>query len=218
MKNYYKILEVDEKASKEIIEKAYKVLAKKYHPDLQEEQKKKWAEEMFKEIAESYEILSDDIKREEYDQKLAFEKANNQQKMQQQSTSSQTNLNYEELIKKRDELLKRKENLERNINNSSVIDEELLRKQIEYEKQKAYNDAYIKSLKDRGYKIKYKKTFKDYLAVLITIIISIFIIFILWLIPPTKKIMQDIYQENIIIKIIVDFFIIIGKAILQIFK
>ena len=41
MKNYYEILEVDQKASKEVIEKAYKVLAKKYHPDLQEEKNKK---------------------------------------------------------------------------------------------------------------------------------------------------------------------------------
>lgn len=39
MKNYYEILQVNEKASQEIIEKAYKVLAKKYHPDLQEARK-----------------------------------------------------------------------------------------------------------------------------------------------------------------------------------
>ena len=37
VKNYYEILEVDKKASPEIIEKSYKVLAKKYHPDLQKE-------------------------------------------------------------------------------------------------------------------------------------------------------------------------------------
>ena len=35
MKNYYEILEVDKNASEEVIEKAYKTLAKKYHPDLQ---------------------------------------------------------------------------------------------------------------------------------------------------------------------------------------
>ena len=41
MKNYYEILQVNENASQEIIEKAYKVLAKKYHPDLQNDMKKK---------------------------------------------------------------------------------------------------------------------------------------------------------------------------------
>ena len=44
VKNYYEILEVDKKASPEIIEKSYKVLAKKYHPDLQKEGNIKKAE------------------------------------------------------------------------------------------------------------------------------------------------------------------------------
>ena len=44
MKNYYEILEVDKKASEEIIEKAYRALAKRYHPDLQngEIKKERW--------------------------------------------------------------------------------------------------------------------------------------------------------------------------------
>ena len=40
MKNYYEMLEIDKHASKEIIEKAYKTLAKKYHPDLQHQDRK----------------------------------------------------------------------------------------------------------------------------------------------------------------------------------
>lgn len=44
MKTLYEILEVSETASKEIIEKAYKVLAKKYHPDLQPQEQKENAE------------------------------------------------------------------------------------------------------------------------------------------------------------------------------
>ena len=71
MKNYYEILQVDEKASSEIIEKAYKVLVKKYHPDLQKDIKKKeLLEDKLKQINEAYDILSDSFLREQYDAEL----------------------------------------------------------------------------------------------------------------------------------------------------
>ena len=44
-KNYYEWLEISKNASPEVIEKAYKALVKKYHPDLQEGESKKEAEE-----------------------------------------------------------------------------------------------------------------------------------------------------------------------------
>lgn len=69
-KNYYQILQVDKEASIEIIEKAYKTLAKKYHPDLQTIYNKDSSEEMLKAINEAYETLSSKEKRYEYDQKL----------------------------------------------------------------------------------------------------------------------------------------------------
>ena len=68
MKNYYEILEVDRNASQEIIEKAYKILVKKYHPDLQQSQTdKKFAEEQIKLINDAYDTLSDKDKKENYD-------------------------------------------------------------------------------------------------------------------------------------------------------
>lgn len=70
MKNYYDELEVSKTASKEIIGKVYKMLAKKYHPDTTEEPDKHAAEEKFKIISEAYEILSDDEKRKKYDLEL----------------------------------------------------------------------------------------------------------------------------------------------------
>ena len=61
METLYDILEVSKKASKEIIEKAYKTLAKKYHPDLQNsDNEKKIAEERMKAINEAYSVLSDE--------------------------------------------------------------------------------------------------------------------------------------------------------------
>ena len=72
MKNYYDELEVSKTASKEVIEKVYKVLAKKYHPDTTKQVDKQAAEEKFKAISEAYEILSDDEKRKKYDSELNY--------------------------------------------------------------------------------------------------------------------------------------------------
>lgn len=66
-KDYYQILGVNRNADKEGIKKAYRDLAKKYHPDLNP-QNKKAAEEKFKEISEAYEVLMDDQKRARFDQ------------------------------------------------------------------------------------------------------------------------------------------------------
>jgi molecular chaperone DnaJ len=74
-KEYYDILGVNKDASTDDIKKAYRKLARKFHPDLNPGDKA--AEKKFKEVNEAYEILSDPKKREEYDQcgKAAFEGA-----------------------------------------------------------------------------------------------------------------------------------------------
>jgi len=63
--DYYEILGVSRTATKTEIKKAYRKLAMKYHPD-----RNKWdkiAENKFKEINEAYSILSDSLKRQQYD-------------------------------------------------------------------------------------------------------------------------------------------------------
>ncbi len=67
-RDYYEVLGVDRGASADELKKAYRKLAKKYHPDLNPGDKAKEAEEKFKEASEAYEVLSDDQKRQRYDQ------------------------------------------------------------------------------------------------------------------------------------------------------
>jgi molecular chaperone DnaJ len=64
-KDYYSILGVERNATQEQIKKAYRKLAIQYHPDKAGEDKA--AEEKFKEVAEAYEVLSDETKKSNYD-------------------------------------------------------------------------------------------------------------------------------------------------------
>ena len=63
-RDYYEVLGVDKKASEDELKRAFRSLARKYHPDKSDDEN---AEEKFKEIQEAYAILSDDEKRQIYD-------------------------------------------------------------------------------------------------------------------------------------------------------
>ena len=190
-KNYYEILQINQNASPEIIEKAYKTLAKKYHPDLQEESNKKQAEEILKEINEAYEILSDPNKKNLYDQNLKNQ------------TISQEE--YDQVHEENEFLKEKLNNLNRNYSNNVVQNNDVeyqsnldntqkqeleyqqkqrelqYMQQLEQARQKAYHDAYIQDLKNRGYKIRYKKSIKDYIKGFISIIIVILILILLFI-------------------------------------
>lgn len=64
-RDYYEVLGVSKTASKKEIKKAYRQLAKQYHPD---RNKEAGAEDKFKEVSEAFEVLSDEQKRQAYDQ------------------------------------------------------------------------------------------------------------------------------------------------------
>ena len=208
--NYYKILEVDKDASSEVIEKAYKTLAKKYHPDLQESNMKQEAEEKLKLINEAYEILSNPDSRAKYDETLK------------QSEVSEEDFN--KLSEENKNLYKEINNLKHNNpssfydNNSNAFENDYTQNQenyekeleyenqLEYARQKAYHDAYIQDLKNRGYKIKYKKAPKDYFKNFIALIITIAILFILWQIPFIRNFFIKLYEENPLLQTIVNLF------------
>lgn len=223
-KNYYEILEVDKNASPEVIKKAYNTLAKKNHPDLQPENMKKYAEEKLKLINQAYETLFNEESRAQYDIQLTKKNIQNQQ-------INKELINENKALKEKIQHLKESQyftnqtrsNISENYtDNDYTIDDTTneqnyknyysnIQKNIEYQqelqqaREKAYYDAYIQDLKNRGYKIKYKKTWQDYLKSLIALIGTIIILFCIYQIPAVKNFFVAMYNENDIFKLFVDF-------------
>ena len=206
--NYYEILEVNKNASPEIIEKAYKTLVKKYHPDLQEDNMKKIYEEKIKKINEAYDILSNSEKRKNYDlnlnntiissddynnlinENINLKKEINYLKNNLNDIQKNINNNYNNSNNKNNY------NNTEHMNNNSYNNYNKNQENINNAYAKAYYDAYIQDLKNRGYKIKYKKTWKDFVAFILTIFVILFVGFILWQIPFTRRFLISLYEEN----------------------
>lgn len=207
-KNYYDILQVNRNASSEIIEKAYKILAKKYHPDLQTEENKKEAEEILKEINEAYETLSSPEKKEAYDVFLLEQEKQNESVTNPMDQTTDTNFSAEnELKDKQQQEWVQKQQLQQMQYQEQLQYEKDLayQQQLQAARQKAYHDAYIQDLKNRGYKIRYKKSLKDYSKDLLAFVIFIFVLIILWQIPFIQEFFIHMYEENVFLHAIVDF-------------
>lgn len=180
MKNYYEILEVNPKASQEIIEKAYKVLVKRYHPDLYAGEKQREAEKKIKEINEAYQILSDQFLKEQYDKELMRQEIKRRQaqepKIQKQTTGKgenqkQTNQKTKQQVKKA-----------KVGTFGSMIE---LCKQL------------VLTLKNKQKREEIKEmTRKDVLAIVLTIFVVILLGIILWFLPFTNGWMRELLFEN----------------------
>lgn len=184
MKNYYEILEVNAKASKEVIEKAYKVLVKKYHPDLYSGEKQQYAEKKTKEINEAYNVLSDEFLREQYDSELERQKENyktNRYQEQRTQTPKQNNSNQTKITGKKP--LQQRKQKQKVGSLGSLI--ELTRELI--------HD--LATSREKRQEVK-EMTKKDIFAIALTIIIVILIGIILWFIPFTNGWMRELLFEN----------------------
>ena len=211
MKNYYEILEVDKKASPEVIEKAYKTLVKKYHPDLQDAENNGKYEEKMKEINEAYSVLSDDFKKSNYDQQV------------EESTISIEE--YNRLVQENQNLRAQIENINAQYNRSNGTNQTVNNNQpntrnddtisrmsrviydnIKQARAQAYNDAYEQDLRNRGYTIKYKHDLKYYLKFAGCICVVILFFILIYQIPIVKRFFKQMYEENLIIHAIVNVF------------
>ena len=223
MNNYYDILEVSQKASKEIIEKAYKVLAKKYHPDLQETSNKSEAENKMKLINEAYDVLSNDEKRKEYDEQLKREeeqkrlqeeqvraRQTNTNNMQQSSINynqqqtnnynrQQSNYNYTQ-----NQQPYHQNYVERPLTKEEIKAQKKAEKKARREYQEEQERIYYNYWRSLGYHVKERWTWRKTKILLKIIGIAIIIMLILWILPPTHKIMTEIYENNKIIRTVIN--------------
>ena len=225
-KNYYELLEVNQNASPEIIEKAYKVLVKKYHPDLQEAEKKAFFEQKLKEINEAYDILSNTEKRKQYDIELeSIEKRkienlyneninlknelnnikdiskNNYYTSQNSNTKSYSTTNPNVNQNQNYNVNNNNQNYYNNTNNNKNNYQNatnIYYKKPKYKTDYNYKKLYYKSL----LKIKFRHIITDIIA----IIFIILTFFILWQIPFIRNYLTNLYNENIVIQTIVNFF------------
>lgn len=202
MKNYFEILEVDVHASSEVIDKAFKVLAKKYHPDTQDDSKKAWAEEQFKLLNEAYEVLSDEIKKDEYTKELEFDK---------NSRIDALMLKNADLEIQIEDLQMQLEALKHSSSNSSTFHSSDYQKQKQSQPQaEIYEQSYIQQpqytvnkqepVYYESYYHPIKSRLKNLLALCITIIIIIFIGFLIWKIPYTHKLLMEFYETNPVVQ------------------
>lgn len=185
MKNYYEILEVDKNASEKVIEKAYKTLAKKYHPDLQNDSD---CQDKMRQINEAYEILSNDFKRREYDEKI-----------KRQSVSIEE---YNRIIQENNRLkkdLKRVAN-QREISQNQGRLEEMSIMQRYYEQIKKATKQPQMRYERKKTKISLEKIKK--IVIYIAILIGIGLV--LAIVPFTRKFFINLYNNNVIIKLLVD--------------
>ena len=210
MKNYYEILQVNENASQEIIEKAYKVLAKKYHPDLQNDMKKKeLSEDKLKQINEAYDILSDSFLRGQYDAELQRQKeeeikakyGDKDYDTEKTKFYGRTNENQKN---KSEQDLRREEYYAQKINaRQEQYDQEEKKRQAQKLGTLAGVIDFVKVLYNDRPKRKELAdvTKKDLFAIVLAILIVIAIGVILWCIPFTNGWIREILFENPIVKL-----------------
>jgi len=239
----YDFLEVNEDASKEEIEKSYQKLILKYHknPSLSEEENNN-NEIILNKLKIAYGILIDDEKRKRYDKEISNKRAEELIKNVSTTTNVKTeNEHINETPNQQENLkIQQMENETAQANNVSEEDfvnlskkekrelrkaaQNEFRKKLkkaqkaEEEYNKAYNEAYNNYLRKMGYTVKEPWTLKRIKRVVIAILVTIIVCYLLWIIPPTKKILIEIYKENFIVKTLVDIVIILFKSIISIFK
>ena len=200
-KNYYEILEVDKNASKEIIDKAYKTLAKRYHPDLQTQEGKEQKEELMKKVNEAYDVLSDENKRTAYNQQLASQNVSMDE--------------YQKILLENELLKQQLETARQNIQNNRVYQQNTysneqrnttpnVGQQTNFTSNQPYQNPYVQTR--RQYRTRRRLTFKQLIKIIGVIVGVILLCALIYQIPPVKEYFNNMYEENIFFKALVNIF------------
>ena len=254
----YDLLEVNENASKDEIEKAYLNLVNEYKVESnQSEEIRNENELILKKLKLAYDILSNDEKRKKYDNDLAQKRA---EELIKNVTIKKEETKEEKLEEVKDDTAKIeiKQPLENDIPEKkntkykkvekkekyeyedesrpeielSDVEKKKIKKaaekelkdnikkaqKAEEEYNRAYNEAYNNYLRKMGYSVKEPWTLKRVKNLLITIVAIILTCILMWLLPPTRNLLTQIYEENFIIKSLVDIIVMLFDAIVSAFK
>lgn len=217
-KNYYEILQVDKNASQEIIEKAYKILAKKYHPDLKDDVEKKYAEEALKAINEAYETLSNPQKRLEYDKSIKYFNVTEQdidflynqnkllkEKLNKLMTEYNNMISNENTSDYYNTSDRYQNNLYNNINQNHYYTSNS-NKNIDFDNNEDQYNNNDDNLFFKNFRLRNLKFLSSKVKFVFSITLVIIIIYILWHLPFVKNFFDYLYNNNFVIKYFVDFF------------
>ena len=223
---------LDEEANKEnemILNKlkiAYGILSndekrKKYDDDLA----KKRAEELIKNVTVSQaepveEKVASEIKAEPVVQPVATPEAEKPvQPVTQNNNIVETNETYKLVEEEEDVVLTKEEQARVRKAAQKEFKTNLKKaKKAEEEYNQAYNEAYNNYLRKLGYEVKEPWTWKRVKNTIIGILVIVVVCWLIWIIPPTRQILVDFYNENYIVKALVDIVKALVNAILGIFK
>ena len=158
------------------------------------------SQQKMKKINDPYSILSDNQKRKEYDEKLK-EQRENEKQIERQKIINET---IEGFNKK----LKNEYNNEAQIIKNTLYNEEnKTQNNTNQKEQKVYTkEDYIRDYNKRLRKLKFENWKKNIIINLKVLIIMCIILIFIWLFPPTRKFLVNMYEENIAIQTIVEIF------------
>ena len=237
-KTIYDLFDIAENASKDEIEEAYSKLVYEYRQDpSNDEATNKENEMIVNRLKIGYEILIDPQKRKAYDSKIAQERANDLLSQVQVSTpKEEAPAPAEEVVEEKPaqpvgvKITEAKQQAINEIpddevpaqnNQAGLTSDERQRIQDaareEFDNKEAYTKAYNNYIKNEK-----KEVLKGKLRKIKTTAIIIFAVvltcFIMWLIPPVRKMLTDLYNDNTFVRIIVDLIRGLFSAIFSIFK